>query len=336
MKPYLDLETGEAFMAVYKGKGDKEDPLNYEEVPVNNATLQYDEWRTLDDAVIKTARNRLVGFDDLRRNGLVYTLNNAMGTTVLTWEEVSDQLEAAVSIDPVKRTDGDLPDFDTAHIPIPVVHSDFHLSMRLLEESRMRGNPLNTTLAEMATRRVAEKLESMLFGASATIVYGGGTIHSLISFPNKTTINYDSAGNYWDDSDKTPAQIKEDVRAMKAAAIADKHYGPYMLYVPTEYETVLDDDYSISGASRLTIRERLLQIGGIQDIKVVDTLPDDNVVLVEMTSDTIDLIDGMPIQTVQWSTEGGFVENYKVMTIQVPRIKQDYNNASGVVVLKPS
>jgi hypothetical protein len=62
-------------------------------------------------------------------------------------------------------------------------------------------------------------------------------------------------------------------------------------------------------------------------------LPADTVLLVQMTSDVVDLVDGMPIQTVQWDTEGGFIHNYKVMTIQVPRVKSDYNNRSGIVKL---
>lgn len=331
MKPWI-ADDGNAYMSVFNG-GDRNDIANYEKVMVTNAVLRYDEWRTLDSAVIKIAEQRLIGFDDLRRNGLVFTLNNAMGTTVLTWEEMSDAMEAYVSIDPVRRGDGDQVDFQTAHIPIPIVHADYQISERILAESRNRGNPLSVINAERATRKVAQQLEDMLFGSASTLVYGGGTIYSYISHPDNNDVSFASAGDYWDDSTKTAAEIKDDVLAMKQASIDDRHYGPWMLYVPTSYDTVLDNDYSVSGASLGTIRQRLAAINGIQGIKVVDRLPADNVLLVQMTSDVVDLVDGMPIQNVEWNSEGGFIHHYKVMTIQVPRVKSDYNNRSGVVLL---
>ncbi len=120
---------------------------------------------------------------------------------------------------------------------------------------------------------------------------------------------------------------------MIQAAINDRYYGPYILYIPTPYETVMNDDYDVSGQSLKTIRQRIEELDKIQKVQIVDRLAADTVVLVTMQNDVVDLIDGLPFQNVQWSTEGGFVHHYKVMTIQVPRIKSDYNNRSGVVVM---
>ena len=328
MKPFI-ADDGKAYVISHKG-GDRNDINNYVQVPVSNAALRYDEWRTLDDAVVKIAEQRLIGFDDLRRNGLVYTLNNAMATTVLTWEEMSDAMEAYISMDPIRRGDNDVPDFAPKHIPIPIVHVDYQLGDRLLQESRNRGDSLDTSNAERATRKVAEQLEDMLFGSASSYTYGGGTIYTYLTHPDINTV---SLALEWNGSGKTPVQIKDDVLAMKQASIDDKHYGPWMLYIPTAYETILDNDYDVSGTSLQTIRERILSISGIQEIKVVDRLAADTVIMVQMTKDVVDLVDGMPIQNVQWNSEGGFVHHYKVMTIQLPRIKSDYNNTSGVIVL---
>ena len=328
MRPFLGKD-GKPYVIEYKG-GDRADLKNYEQRLVTNATLRYDEWRTLDESVVKIAEQRLVGFDDLRSNGLVKPLGNAMGTTVLTWEEMSDAMEAGISIDPVKRTQSDAVKFNTNHIPIPVIHADYQISERILQESRNRGSGLDVLNAERAARKVAEKLEDMLFGASATLTYGGGTIHSYLSFPDKNSV---TLGTAWNASGKTAAQIKDDVLAMIQASIDDRFYGPWVLYIPTAYQTVMDDDYSVSGASGQTIRQRIEAIQGIQKVQVVDKLPADTVLLVSMQSDVVDLIDGMPFQNVQWNSEGGFVHHYKVMTIQIPRIKSDYNSRSGIVVL---
>lgn len=333
MKPFIG-EDGLAYVMNHKG-GDKNDINNYEKIQVNAASLRYDEWRRLDDAVIRVAEQRLIGFDDLRRNNLVYTLNNAMATTVLTWEEMSDAMEAFVSIDPQRKGNNDTVVYNPNHIPIPIVHADYQIGERLLQESRTRGNGLDTMNAERATRKVTQQLEDMLFGNASILTYGGGTIYTYLTHPDISSMNFASANEYWDDSVKTPSQIKDDVIAMKQASIDDMHYGPWMLYIPPNYESILDDDYSVSGASSMTIRQRLAAIDGIQGIRVVDRLPADHVLLVQMTSDVVDLIDGMPIQNVEWDSEGGFIHNYKVMTIQVPRIKSDYNNRSGIVLLHP-
>ena len=330
MRPFI-AEDGNPYILVHSG-GDAKDIKNYRREMVNNATLRYDEWRTLDQAVIRIAEQRLIGFDDLRRNGLIMPLANAMATTVLTWEQMSDALEAAVSMSPVRRTKNDRVDFSTNHTPIPVIHADYTIEERFLQQSRNLGNGLDTVQAERAARRVSEKLEDMLFGSSAVLTYGGGTIYTYLTHPD---INLVSLGVAWDDTSKTPEGILADVLAMKQAAINDKYFGPYMLYIPTAYETVLDDDYKTTGAGMSqTVRQRILQIANIQGITVVDRMPANKILLVTMQRDVVDLIDGMPIQNVQWDTEGGFIHNYKVMTIQIPRIKSDYDGRSGVVLMQ--
>jgi uncharacterized linocin/CFP29 family protein len=328
MRPFIGKD-GKFYTLSYKG-GDKKDPKNYQKVPVANAALRFDEWRTLDESVIAVADQRLVGFDDLRRNNLTFDLGNAMGTTVVTYQAISDAMEALASIDPIARSKNDVVDHSTKHIPIPVIHSDYTLSERLLQESRNLGNPLDTSNSERAARSVAEKLEDMLFGSTSTMTYGGGTIYSYLTEPNRNQV---SLGTAWDASGKTGEQIKNDVLAMKQASINDNYYGPWMLYVPTAYDTVLDDDYSVSGTSTQTIRQRIESIAGIQGVQVVDRLADDTIILVTMDRNVVDLIDGTPFQNIHWATEGGFVHNYKVMTIQVPRVKSDYANKSGVVVM---
>ena len=111
------------------------------------------------------------------------------------------------------------------------------------------------------------------------------------------------------------------------------HYGPWMLYIPSAYETVLDGDYQTGAVNGQTIRERLMKIGGLQGIKVVDRMPANNVLLVQMTSNVVRLIQGMGIQNIQWKEEGNFVTKFKVITIKVPQIRSDYNEKSGIVHL---
>jgi hypothetical protein len=116
---------------------------------------------------------------------------------------------------------------------------------------------------------------------------------------------------------------------MVQAAINDRMYGPYMLYIPTAYQTVLDKDYN--DYKTKTIRQRILEIEGIKGIKVIDRLTANNVLLVQMTQDVVRNIKGLPIQIVEWAAEGKFIQKYKVLTIEVPQIRADYENRCGIV-----
>jgi uncharacterized linocin/CFP29 family protein len=331
MRPYLaknkEGKIG-AYVTVYTG-GDPKDVKNYSAQLVNNATLRRDEWKQLDDALVRVQRERLTGFDDLRNAGLVYNLSNGIGTTVLEHHKISDAMEAELSMDGKVRGKNDRPDFSTEYLPIPILHVDYEINMRALEASRSLGNPLDTSSAESAVRRIRERLDDMLF-TDTKYAFSGGTIWSYLNHPDRNPVTLDNA---WDASASTPATIVADVVAMKQSSIDAKHYGPWKIYIPTSYETVLDEDYDTSGASTQTIRERILKISGIQDIKVADRLTDDNVVMVQMTSNVVRIVNGMPIQNVEWKSEGGFVGNYKVMTIQVPQIRSDYNGNTGLIHL---
>lgn len=332
MKPFIG-EDGNAYVTVFRG-GDAKDMKNYSVAPVNNATLRRDEWKSLDDAVMGVARYRLGGVQDLIDKGLTYNLGNAFGTTVLEWHDVSDSMEAALTMDGITRSPGDRPNFKHNYLPIPIIHVDYEINARVLAASRSMGNPLDTTSAESAARRVIEKLENMLF-TDTTYSFGTkderlrNTIYSYVNFPDRNLVNLSID---WDESGITGALILQDVLGMKQASINAFHYGPWMLYIPTGYETVLDGDYD-STTPGTTIRERILKIAGIQGIKVVDTLAANNVLLVQMTPNVVRLVRGTGLQNIQWGEEGNMVTKFKVMQIAVPQLRSDQNGHTGIVHL---
>ena len=292
-----------------------------------NDVLLYDEWKEIDTAVIKAAQERLVGIADLQSRELTYNVNG-LGKTVLASQTMSDIEDADISMDGVTRGQRDRPEFDIGYLPLPIIHKDFSFSIREINESRNGNAPLDTTTAELAARKVAEKAEELLFQGSGSYTFGGGTLYGYVDAPNRNTV---TLSTNWDASAATGETILDEVRAMKQASIDDSYYGPWVLYVPTNYETVLDDDFKAN--SDKSIRQRILEISGIQDVKVADKLADDNVILVQMTSDVVRVVEGLPITTVQWDTEGGMQVNFKVMAILVPQIRADQEGKSGLVHL---
>lgn len=329
MRPFL-AEDGRVYVSFYKG-GDPRDLKSYGVTPLQrnplkvNSTLRRDEWIALDQAVLGIAEYRLGGWDDLVGRGLVYTIGNGMGSTVFEYHDIGDALSAEMTMDGITKAKADRVKFSTNYLPLPIIHADWEINARVLAASRTMGNPLDTTLAERAARRVAEMKEAMLF-TNTSYTYGGGTIYSYVNHPDRNAYTLTAA---WDASLATPATILADVLGMKQTSIDDYHYGPWQLYIPTAYETVMDDDYNTTSGK--TLRERIMGIAGIQGIKVVDTLGADNVLMVEMKPETVRAIVGMGMTNVEWENEGGLVTHYKIMTIVVPQIRSDQNKRSGIV-----
>lgn len=290
-----------------------------------NALLQKDEWIAYDSAVRSIATIRLNGINDLRSMGLVYNAGD-LGSTIAEWDESSDMTEAEINMAGVTTTEKDSVAFNTNGVPIPVIRKDFQVNIRRLLASRRMGASVDVTGAQISTRLVAEKSEQMLFNGSG-ISIGGYTTYGYTNHPQRNTgaLTYD-----WAAVGTTGKQILEDVLAMVAAAETDRHYGPFNLYVPSNFWPKLRNDYSDAKGDN-TIIERIRALDVINDVKVADVLAADNVVLVQMTSDVVDLAVAQDITTVQWERGDGMQTNFAVMAAWAPRIKQDFDNRLGIV-----
>ena len=320
LRPWLDRKTGKSWKTVYNARKEK-----FETVPATNATLTYDQWKAIDTAVLAAARTRLRGIADLESRGLTYNLDG-MASTVLQYDDVDEMSAAQRSMDPISRGDKDRPDFTTKYLPLPIVFKDFSLNVRVLNISQKMGTPLDTRMAEMASRKVAELLEADLFNGTSSYAYGGGTIYGYRDFTNRNEVTLNA---HWNDSAATGATILDDVISLKQASINDSYYGPWVLYIPTNFETAIEADFK--AASDKSIRQRLLEVDGLEDIRVSDTLTADNVIMVQMTSDVVRLVNGMNISVVQWDINGGLGIEFKVMAIKVPQIRADQSGKCGVI-----
>ncbi len=297
-------------------------------VPLVNATatLRKDEWIQLDTAVVKAAQPRLKAVGDLRARGLTYAIPNGMGKTVLQTETQSDISDAGVSMDGLTQADRDRPVYELTNLPLPIIHKDFSFSARQVATSRSGGSPLDTSMAELAARKVAEMAEKLLLGVASSYTFGGGTIAGYTNHGSrllKTITDPTSTG--W-----TAATFVQEVLEMRKQSTDDYHYGPWMLYTAPAWDVYLDDDYSTAKGDN-TLRERVQKIQGIEGVQTLDYLTDYDIVLVQMTSDVVREVIGMDVTTLQWETQGGMMLNFKVMAILVPQIRADQNDNTGIV-----
>ena len=290
-------------------------------------TLRRDEWIYFDTTVAEEAALRLSGVADLLENpSLVMNIPNAMGKTLIEVANIGDMEEAVVSMDGLARSDNDAVGFDGDNYPLPITHKDFNIGLRKLESSRSgRGDALDTTQIRVSTRKVAEKLEYMLFRGGPK--FQGHTIYGYTNHPNRNTGSFGTNGN-WSQAAKTGADMLADLTTAKAGLMADGFDGPYWVYLPAAYSTEIDDDFKASGDK--SIRERLLEIDGVTKISISSQLPANNIIVVQATPDVVQWAMGEEISPVQWDIYGGFGIAFKVWGIQAPVIRATQSGKSGI------
>jgi len=298
-----------------------------------NATLREKEWIHLDDALIEEAAITLAGVADLKAAGLTIPVTNGLGKTVFEYEKVTDMDPAIVSMDGTVRSDNNRVEFLLAALPMPITHKDFFINLRTLSASREKGESLDTTQIRVAGRLISEQSENMLFNGGRT--WGGNTIYGYTTHPDRNLDTFEATGGHWGNvGTKTGEQILEDVLSMMAVLQVDRMNGPYWIYTPRDASTVLDDDFKAN--SDKTTRQRIMEIEGIRAIRTVDQLATQNVVMVQPTLDVVALVESIPLQTIQWDVEGGFLINFKGFQIENPLIRSDAQGRSGVCHMTPA
>lgn len=293
-----------------------------------NATLRKEEWKQLDEAIIVAAKERLRIVKDLRSAGLVYNIPNGMGKTVLESQTMGDITPATIGMDPARTSEGDRPEFGLVNLPLPVIFKDFYFNARQVATSRNSGAPIDTTTAQLAARRVAEEAEKLCLGIAPTFTYGGGSVYGMVNFPERVTAVLTNP----EDSDWVPATLLHELLAMRQQSIDLFYFGPWVVYASPAWDQFLDDDYSTAKGDN-TVRQRLLALNGITDIRTADFLTGYQLIMIQMTSDVIRLVMGMDITTLQWETLGGMRLNFKVMAIMVPQLRSTSSDAETAGII---
>lgn len=289
-----------------------------------NSLLRENEWTEVDTAALAAARPPLKVVSELRKRGLVKPLGG-LGSLVSQWYMRSEITPAKVSMNG-QGADRDLPDLRMAGVPVPIVHKEFAIDIRNLLASRRLGDGLDVSGAEEAARVVAESYDDLVLNGNSTIVIGGMGIYGLRTHPNR---NSDTAGNFGGGDWGTVGNAYKTVTGMIAAAMTDRHYGPYMLYVSEaqyiDLLVVYDDG---TGHTQL---KRILDLPQIEGVEMLPNLPAGEVLLVQMTGEVIRLAEAMDIQVREWASPDGMNSVFRIMLCGTPEIKARYDGKSGIV-----
>ncbi len=311
----------------------------------NATSLRKEDWIELDKKIQTASRDPMIAWDDLAAAN-TYGGFNAYGKATLEYEAMTDPGVAHVDMTGLSSGENDMPLFTLRSMPLPITHSDFVYDDRTLEISRNSGTPLDSISGEAAARRVGEMIEDTTIGTVTGITYGtqttGVTAHegtstiwgytNFVYRATKTNLTTPTGAN--------PQATVADVLDMIQSLANEKYYGPFILYTSLAWEEFLDNDYAFTNGTNwatnpsMTLRERLKQIKQIQDVKCLYRLSTANtfvMLLVQMTDNVAQAVDGMPITTLMWESKGGMLKHFKVWCIQAPRLKAEYNQASGIM-----
>jgi uncharacterized linocin/CFP29 family protein len=294
-----------------------------------NGTLLEDEWKLFDRTVQQVSREKLVAVTDLIRRGLVMDLPNALGVMSIEWEQVKgDLLDAEVTMSGLSEAQKDRMEFETLNMPIPLFHKEFFYNLRHLAAARRNGRQPDQEHAQIATRKIAERIEGTLFNG---LTVGGSTIYGLLTHPLRKTyvipVSWLTA---------TGEQVVADIIAMLDVATRNPNNmeGPFILYVPTLVAARWGADYKAN--SDKTILQRIKEIPGISDILMTNRLSGSNILLVQATSDVVQMINGIQPTMVEWESHGGFQHNFKIIAIMLPRVRSNGWAQSGIVHAAPA
>lgn len=274
---------------------------------IDNDLLREREAEELEDTLTRVARRDRVGVEDLRSRGLIRPLRS-IGVTSYQFERMSAVGDAHQSMSIRDLGNRDLVDFNLDQVPVPVNSSQFELDRRQVAAGQTRGEGLDTTNAAEHTRSVIRLEEDTLVNGGDVTIGGNG----LPGYTNFTPRHQVTLAGAWDGLSNLQDAV-DDVLEMRRVLRDDGFTGPYILYIPSNWDGVIDDDYKAN--SERTLRERILAIDGVEEAKVLPSLADDNALLVQMTQSVVVMPVGQEITTVTWDLMGGLASRWVVMSV---------------------
>ena len=296
---------------------------------IGNANTAYtkDAWIRKMDEIVRASRTKLRIVDDLTAAGLTYTVPEGMGVTRLEEEVMQDFGEARWTMDGMAKARRDRPEVSIRYHPLPLLTADLSFSGRQLAISRNGRNriPIDTTTIEQNTRKMMEK-EERLFVGTETYTFAGDTIYGLLNHPQRlsATLTLPTAPGW------TPAVFIDELLAGIQDLQDDEFPGPYGLYFSRAYGQYFNGDYADTYGGD-TLMTRMEKVKGFSFMRQLDSLGTGfKVVIVQLTSDVIRVVNITPLRLLNWNTMGGLAEHWKLLMGRVPQLRTDAGNKIGL------
>jgi len=286
-----------------------------------NTTARHERFKQYDEELLGIAKQELVGVNDLVSRGLTKALSN-VGVTISYYERYGDVIDASVSMDGQTRAENDVVVYDEVGVPVPVYHGEWGLSFRQ-KAALSAGNDIDVTYNQQVAYNITGLMDNDLFNGNSKIVVSGQNIYGYTNHPDRNTYTIPTA---W--TSATGVAIVQDVINMRQKNYDDNYRVPMVLYVGNDYEPILDKDFSDAKGDN-TIRQRILALSDIVDIRVSNKLATNNVVLVAMDRRVVDVAIAQGLSNLTLKDDA-LSESNITFAIQTPRVKSTKSGQSGV------
>jgi len=200
------------------------------------------------------------------------------------------------------------------------------LSLRHLEASRRgNGSALDTIQAIVATRKVQDKVDDLIFNGSAKKL-GADRIYGLTTKPERVQKTAtELGGGDFGTGNNAFNTLNGAINWLAGLG----YYGPFGAYIAREqYGQInkLIDNTAISLMSAV-----LSMTPGLSFIRPSDKLKAGEAVVWQLTKDVADLAIAQDVTPVQWESLGGFLIDFRIFTAVTIRVKHDANGVCGIV-----
>lgn len=290
----------------------------------NATTLRHEDFLVIREEVTRVRRRELHGIQDLMDAGL--TFNVSLGEQLVGFEAINEFQAAGQDMNPRNYQNNDTI-FTESFVPNPITHQSYSIPWR------QQGFDYKRSLGtEEATRQVAERLENTLFNGNTEIVKTfDGTAHNPYGYttdPNRgtgTISDWTAEAN----RGKIVPELIVEIGSMWSGQGGVKN-DSVMVYVANDIWTILQKDYIAAFPSK-PIKDRMMDVAQVKDVKPAEKLASGQVVLVEMERRTVELAIASDIIAVP-HTKTSPMEP-QVITVygaMVQKIKSDSNSLTGV------
>jgi len=282
------------------------DPLHL--VGRAQAPLVEEEWKQLDEAVVRAVQPVLVG-----RRVLPVKALAGIGVMTVTWDELTEMGAALISMY------GETPAEDQVlytrkSLIVPILHKDFRISMRDLEASRRFGTTLDAANAESAALIVAQKEDRLILNGEIT----GEPMLGIQGLTTATGRQTQASGGAW----ATSPNALNDIRAA-AKKLLDKYY-------PPSYDLILQpsafmDAHTLIANTGISQLEKIKELIGGQ-VYVSSQLKasggtTNSAILMKSGAENADLCVAQDLKTFYMQALD-LSHHFKVYEAVVPRIKR--------------
>lgn len=224
--------------------------------------------------------------------------------------------------------------------PIPVVYGGFSIPRREYEASMGNiGGGIDVTRTRSLMKQFKYHFEDVVAGVGSVFTDEGNDLTGFLNYTGRlpgSTVdgsakNTQTRGTDWADADADAdfATVRRDIDAATTTLRRENVDGPFVVYVPLECKSMLNEDWKAD--SSLNVRQRLLQDIGVQDVRIVDRMPNDKYIVTSLDNQNAEYLDGMAPTPIVYMSMDGMTVFVRIMAIYSFVIYQSYEGKTGYV-----